>query len=360
MHTYILGGSGSGKSTLLKQLALEEIKNGHAVIFFDPHGQDVDELMKHVPRKRIKDTVLFDPTDPTHYLAWNPLEGVSNIPLTATSLSDAIKDAWGYHGMTTPVMDMFLYFTIETLIRNNVSFFDSLALLLDSRDVSLSGVSKTFWDHFEKMTPKERRDATASTLNKLFVLFGDERMGRLFSTRKGHYSLRTDQILFVRLPQGQLGLSKVSLIGSVLLSLIHVASLSRDPSQPLSIYIDECHHFSYSTIAEMFSGLRKFNVHLTVAHQYIAQVKPELFSSLMGNCERRLVFRVSEEDAQHFQDCKKNGPTCLHELETFRYRTFPWYTTDHDSYATPLPAPVSDMADRVRLHTHENYCRGIQ
>ena len=361
-HTYILGASGSGKSTLLKNRALQNIRAGHGVCFIDPHGDDIDELMAHIPRRRVKDTVLFDPTD-DHYLIWNPLAHTANYPLTATSLTDAIKDAWGYHGMTTPVMEMYLYFTIATLIENNASFYTSLQLLTQFRLPVKDTTLRIFWDNFEAMTPKERREQTSSTLNKLFTLFADPRLRRLLSTSESRIDMADivrDKIFLIRLPQGQLGLSKVSLLGSILLSLIHVACLSRT-GPPFHIYVDEFHHFSHSTLAEMLSGLRKFNVHITLAHQFIAQLDRQLFGSLMGNCATRHVFRVSPEDARQFQECKKNGPICLHELETFSYRTFPWQNRDHDQKAVPLPTPQSpNMPKRIRNHTHQNYCRETQ
>ncbi len=367
-HRYILGASGSGKSTLLKQLVLHDICRGYGVCYIDPHGSDIDELIQHIPRSRVKDTILLDPSDPNYYIAWNPLADTDNVPLSATSLSDAIKDAWGYHGMTTPVMDMFLYFTITTLMDNKLSFFDSIELLTDTQyrsQLTLTDtVLKTFWDNFDRMTPKEQREATASTLNKLYTLFGDIRIRRLFATTKGLFSVKDavkDKILLVRLPQGQLGLSKVSMIGSVLLSLIHVACLSRDITVPYAIYVDEVHHFALSTIAELLSGVRKFNVELTVAHQYIDQLKREGFSALMGNCETQHIFRVSQEDGLRFQECKRNGPLCLHDLPVFRYRSFPWYPSDHDNIAHPLPLPSSPkMAERVWVHTQNNYCRGTR
>lgn len=366
-NQYVVGAAGSGKSSLLKQHIVADMNAGHAVCFIDPHGYDIDDLLQYVPRHRLKDTVLFDPTDPTHYITWNPLAEVDNHPLMATSLSDTIKDAWGYHGQTTPVMDMYLYFTVLSLIENDLSFFDSLAVLTDKdyrSGLSFSPVLDTFWTNFSTMTPKEQRDSTASTLNKLFVLFGDQRLQRLLSTRKGQFTMSDtvkDKILFVRLPQGQLGLSKVSLIGSVLLSQIHLACLRRDPTVPFNLYIDEVHHFSPSTLSEMLSGLRKFNVSLTVAHQYIEQLERSFFAALMGNAAQRHIFTVSPEDADRFQERlgRYGSHFNLDELEPHQYRTFPWHQSRTDSLTVPLSNPNLTMSEKVRTQTRRNYCKGI-
>lgn len=368
-HQYILGGSGAGKSTLLKQLILDDINSGYGVCFIDPHGYDTDDLIQHIPRKRLKDTIVFDPTDPTHFITWNPLEESNNPPLMASTLSDTIKDAWGYHGVTTPVMDMYLYFTISSLIENKLSFYKSLQLLTDGKfraSLTFSDiVLGRFWDTFDEMTPKEQRDITASTLNKLFTLFGDVRIRRLLDVKKGQFRVAEaikDKILFVRLPQGQLGMSKVSLIGSILLSQIHLACLARDTTSPFSVYVDEVHTFAPTILAEMLSGLRKFNVHVTVAHQYLDQLDKVFLASLLGNCQYRHIFRVSREDAERLQERfgKFGSHADLDELANYRYRTFPWHSSNTDQETKPLPIPTSpNMAERVIRHTHNNYCKVI-
>lgn len=368
-HNYLIGGSGTGKSSLIKKMILEDINAGFGVCFIDPHGHDIDELIGHIPKDRIKDTILFDPTDPTNFISWNPLQESDNTPLTATVIADTIKDAWGYHGMTTPVMDMFLYFTVYTLIENNLSFYASLSLLTDKDfrlKLSFKNVTvKQFWDMFNAMTAKEQREATASTLNKLFILFGDDRLRRILDTTKGRFSVSdtvANKILLVRLPQGELGISKVSLIGSLLLSQIHLACLKRDPSIPYCIYIDEVHSFTASTISEMLSGLRKFNVHITVAHQYVKQLDRELFDSLMSNCNYRHVFRISPEDALRFQErMGRNGDVNLDELGNFVYRTFPWHNIDLDRDVVPLGGiPRPSNLRRIKNNTHTLYCERIK
>lgn len=368
-HHYVIGGSGTGKSSLIKRMILDDIYDGFAVCFIDPHGYDIDELIGHIPKDRIKDTILFDPTDPTHYISWNPLQESENQPLTATVIADTIKDAWGYHGMTTPVMDMFLYFTVFTLLENNLSFYQSLSLLTDKdyrSKLSFKNVTvKQFWDMFNAMTDKEQRDATASTLNKLFILFGDDRLRRILNTTKGRFSIGEtvkDKILLVRLPQGQLGMSKVSLIGSLLLSQIHLACMKRDPSIPYCLYIDEVHSFTSSTIAEMLSGLRKFNVHIAVAHQYVEQLDKELFKSLMSNCNLRSVFRVSPEDALKFQvHLGRSAGINLEELDNYKYRLFPWHNIDLDKDTEPLgEIPRPSNLRKIKNNTHTLFCERIK
>ena len=65
-----------GKSTLLENLAIQDIRNGEAVAFIDPHGQTAERLLEYVPEHRKKDVVYFAPFDMEHPIAFNVMEDV--------------------------------------------------------------------------------------------------------------------------------------------------------------------------------------------------------------------------------------------------------------------------------------------
>ncbi|MFG6542643.1 type IV secretory system conjugative DNA transfer family protein [Sulfitobacter sp. M22298] len=365
-HRYIVGRTGQGKSSLIKQLIIDDMKAGHAVCFIDPHGTDTDDLLFHVPKKRLKDTVLFDLSDTQYVFQWNPLAESDNVSLTSTTLANAVKTSAGFAGSSTAQMSMFLEAIFTTLIQNNLPLSDALTLLDNpSKTDSLilkRQVLKSFWDKYEKKTDRDRDAANNSTYNKFFGLLIDERMEQLFSGTRSNIQMSDivrDKIFFVRLAQGQLGVERVSLVGSILLSVIHLACLRRSPETPFHLYIDEVHNFAAPTITEMLSGLRKFNVSVTVAHQNIDQLSPDLFSSLMGNVAHRHIFNVSPEDALRFQTMLKANALHenLDELPPYRYRTFPWLPTDSDQSTFPLENPNLTMPEKIRRHTRNNYCR---
>ena len=92
-HEWILGKTGTGKSTHLLHRVLDVIDKG--VIYFDPHGHDIDRLVQFIPKKRRNDVILFDPTD--FSIGLNILENVSeeNRPFVASAVVDTFKSVWG-------------------------------------------------------------------------------------------------------------------------------------------------------------------------------------------------------------------------------------------------------------------------
>jgi hypothetical protein len=161
-------------------------------------------------------------------------------------------------------------------------------------------VIRDFWAvEFERhMTEREWRERTLSTLNKLGALISDPVIRRTLGQPRSAFdlaqALREGRILIVALPQGELGIEKSSLIGSLLMSQLHLAALSRGADRrPFHVYADECHHFGAATLAEMLSGIRKFGVSLTLAHQYLDQLK----AALMGAVGTIVSFRIGALDA---------------------------------------------------------------
>src|SRR5512147_1194305 len=59
---YVLGQPRTGKSNLLISMALEDIKNGHGLLFIDPHTEAINKLVARIPRERLKDVVYLDTT----------------------------------------------------------------------------------------------------------------------------------------------------------------------------------------------------------------------------------------------------------------------------------------------------------
>ncbi|MEJ6011419.1 type IV secretory system conjugative DNA transfer family protein [Novosphingobium aquae] len=362
-HSYILGQSGVGKSTLLKQHIITAIAKGHGVFYLDPHGHDTDELLHYIPKARRNDVILFDPSR-EEVVAFNPLEDITNVPLAVSILLDTIKDAWGYGDMPTPTMDMYLYFSLSVLAETKETLVQLPRLLTDRAyrtgltDIIKDDVVRDFWNVFDGMTGKEQRAEISSTLNKALMLIADPRVRRALGYQKSSFTcgdVVTGKIFLARLPQGQLSKGRVALLGSVLLSLMHQACLSRDGAVPFEFFLDECHLLAPSVVKEMLSGVRKFNVHLTLAHQYIDQLDKDYFSAVLGNCQSLTVFRTSMDDAKRLEDRfgVNQMSISFQELAPFTARQFPFSSRTPTLHVAPFdkapyPRSLRDIEEHHR------------
>jgi hypothetical protein len=358
-HQYIIGASGSGKTSLAKQQIIEHIRAGNAVCYFDPHGTDTDDLLQYIPRKRRSDVIIFDLT--RYQIPWNPLD-TANIPRTADAFDTAMRSAYGFTGISTGDFSVVIKNSFMALMEARQCLFGMYLLLSSSdyRNDIIKDIHNTvvadFWTTLDAMSEKDRWALIKSTYTKIQTLMADPRIVAICGLKTAYNlsDIVRDKILFVRLPQGELGVEKAALIGNLLMAQIHQACLSRDTTLPFYWYVDEVHHFAPFTIREVLSGARKFNVHLTGIHQYTAQLDPALIDSFTANADR-LIFRVNLEDAQALPKLKPNeifGQ--LHELENFQYVRFTGQTYGLQRVPESPYSPYTASARQIDANHRRN------
>lgn len=314
-HTWVIGKTGVGKSTALVRWAVDDILNGEGIAFFDPHGDGAEDIMKHIPRWRRQDVVYFNPYELA--IGFNIFHNVpeKRKSFVASSVVDSFKAVWGYSDISTPALDQFLYNGSRAMMDMPDGTLLGLKFLLTSTEYRRRVISHIkdpavadFWktDFEEHMPEREQRERTLSTLNKIGALISDPAIRTCIGQPKSRLDLKdimdSGKILIVSLPHGQLGIEKSSLIGSLIMSQLHLVALTRSTERkPFHIYVDECHHFGAASLAEMLSGIRKFGVSLVLAHQYLDQLPHKLKAGLLGTVGTIVSFRIGALDTQHIE-----------------------------------------------------------
>lgn len=320
-HRYIIGMAGTGKTSLLRQLILEDESPGICV--FDTKG---DLTIPH--------NILFDPST----IRWNPLAEKIDPNLAPTFFASAVKDAYGYDDLTTPVMSMYLSFLAAAIIENKRNLTNIPQFLTDQRfrkQYSYANpLVKQFWKTYDNLSEKDQRQETASTLNKFLALLLDQRIHKMLSVNKPRLSLGdvSDKVMLVRLPASEYGKETASLLGSLILTYLS------QQVQDYSIYVEDCDLFARGTLKELLSRSR---VSLTLSSQYIDQTDPALFAAMQGNCSERFIFRVSQADSDVLaRDLPPMSSKAeLDQLPNFRYRRLPY---DKSPDGITIPLEISD------------------
>lgn len=76
-HFYVIGQTGTGKSSIMQVMARQDMKNGDGMCVIDPHGSLVEDLLPFVPKERVDDVIVFDPSDLERPMGLNLLEANS-------------------------------------------------------------------------------------------------------------------------------------------------------------------------------------------------------------------------------------------------------------------------------------------
>jgi hypothetical protein len=325
-HTYIIGKSGMGKSTLLENLAIQDINNGEGVCVIDPHGTMAEKLLDHIPESRIKDVVYFAPFDGDYPVGLNMLEEVpaDKRYLVANGMMSAFKkiftDGEG-KGTFSARMEYVLNNIILALLENeNQTLLGVNRMLFDKeyRKFIVSNVTdptvKDFWvNEYANYTDKTAQELAPAIQNKIGQFVSNPLIRNIIGQKKTSFDVReimdNKKILIVNLSKGKVGEGNANLLGSLLITKIYLAAMSRadvDPYTqeklpPFYFYVDEFQNFANESFSNILSEARKYKLALTVAHQYVEQMTDEVKAAVFGNVGTMITFRVGATDAEVFE-----------------------------------------------------------
>lgn len=309
-HTYILGKTGTGKSTLLKKMFLQDVRAGRGCAYFDPYGEDADDLLYYISDGRISDIIYFRPSDKQFPIGFNVLEKVpkDHRPLVASSVVEAFyhlwKDNWG------PQLEQILYNAVAALLDTPNATLLGVHFILTSQQYRQyvighiqDPVIRGFWQKdFKNLIKGKSHDPTLSTLNKVSQFITDPATRNIIAQPNG-ISIREvmdgKQVFVANL--GDIGAKQARLVGTLLTVKFHQEAMRRRRLVPFHIYYDEFQMFGSTAFLEMLSGIRKYRVSLTLAHQYMHQLEridPTLPSAILGNVGTILAMQVSTKDAE--------------------------------------------------------------
>lgn len=313
-HVYIVGKTGVGKSKLLEIMARQDIAYGYGLCFIDPHGDVIEALLNFIPKERIKDVVLIDPSDREHPFSFNPLQKVHpefKHQLTQ-DLIEVVKKQFGANW--TPRLEHVFRFTTLALLDYPDATMRGMISMLTDRNYRQRVIEfiedemvRRFWAiEFADWSEKFDAEAIIPLVNKLGQFLSNPLLRNIFGQKENKIDLEKmmneNKIILVNLSKGLLGEENSSFLGAMILTKIKQAGMARarlpeEKRQDFYLYVDEFHNIVTETFENLLSEARKYGLCLMVAHQYIGQLSSKIKSAVLGNTGTIIVFRVAGEDA---------------------------------------------------------------
>lgn len=316
-HAHVIGASGTGKSTFLLNSIIQDLQAGHGVAVLDPHGDLVDAVLDRLPEKRLADVVLFDPADSEWPVGFNILRAHSDIErnLLASdfvAIFERLSSSWGDQ-MTAVLGNAAMAFlesdeggTLLDLKRFLIEkgFRERFLRTVRDREV------RYFWTH---EFPLLRGTTQASLLTRLNGFLRHRLIRNMVAQRGERFDVARmmdeGKVILAPLSQGLIGQENSWLLGSLLVSRVYQAALSRqsvDESRrrPFFLYLDEAHNFVTPSIAAILSGTRKYGLGLILSHQDLDQFPARengILGSILTNCHTRVCFRLGDKDAKKLE-----------------------------------------------------------
>ena len=317
-HVYVIGKTGMGKSTILENMAIQDIRNGNGLAYIDPHGGTAEKLLEYVPEERIKDVLYFAPFDLDYPVSFNIMEdiGASKRHLVVSGLMSAFKKLFGEESFSDR-MQYILQNTILALLEYpGATMLGVNKMLVDKvyRNKVIANITdpsvKTYWTkEYAGYTERFAAEAIPAIQNKIGQFTSNPLVRNIIGQAKSSFDLRdimdNKKILIVNLSKGRVGEDNANLLGSMLITKIYLAAMSRADKSSMELnklpnfylYVDEFQSFANESFADILSEARKYKLNLTLAHQYIEQMEEEVRDAVFGNVGTTICFRVGAYDA---------------------------------------------------------------
>lgn len=384
-HFYIIGQTGTGKTTLMKNMIVQDIERGAGVCMIDPHGTDIEDVLGSVPPERESDIIYFDPSRMDRVVGLNMLEYDYNKPEQKTFVVNELFSIFQklYGANPESMGPMFeQYFRNATMLvmedpASGNTLMDIARVMVDAMyrryklERAKNPVVVQFW---REIATKAGGEASLENIvpyivSKFDVFTANDYMRPIIGQQHSAFDFRKvmDQkkILLVNLAKGRLGEINSSLIGMIFVGKILMAALSRvdDPTKsfpPFYLHMDEFQNVSTNSISAILSEARKYKLGLTIAHQFIAQLQPDIKDAVFGNVGSMAAFRVGPEDAQFLEHQFAPVFTAADLMNVPNRNAFlrvlaNGTPTPSFSVATVAPAEV-DLA-RVQMLIEQSYLR---
>ena len=313
-HVYIVGKSGVGKSKLLELLIRQDIMYDHGVCFIDPHGDVMEAMLDFIPKERIEDVCIIDPSDIDFPASFNPLANVdpSFKFILTQGLIEVLEKQFGANW--TPRLEHVFRFTCLALLDYPHATMRGMISMLTDRNyrqkvveyITDDMVKRFFAIEFADWSEKFDTDAIIPLVNKLGQFLSDPLLRNIFGQKENKIDIselmNQGKLVFINIAKGRIGEENSSFFGSMFLTKIKQAGMERASipeaeRKDFYLYIDEFHNIVTQTFENILSEARKYALNLTIAHQYIGQLIPEVQHAVLGNTGSIITFRVGGEDA---------------------------------------------------------------
>ncbi|MEM7083064.1 MAG: hypothetical protein AAF465_10045 [Pseudomonadota bacterium] len=347
-HTWIVAGSGHGKTQLLQQLICKDIDSGTGFMVIDSQGdliRNILTLAEFGPdheRSLAEKLILVDPNDIDYPVALNlfSLNNYDESNLTAHQKETVFN--------ATVEMYSFLFgsiFGAELTARQDIIFVYIATLMMEIPDANISTFMKLLQDGKEFSKYMERLPGAAGdffrtqyfssqfsstkkqVLTRLWAIRSNTTLERLFSATENKVDLfeaiTQGKIVLINTAKSLLREEGSAILGRFFIALLSQATLLRATQNPsdrdlFNVYIDEVQEYADDSLEALTTQARKYNVGVTVAHQFLSQIPDRIRSSLATNTSTKLIGSLSNRDSRALADELQCKPEKIQVLNKTR------------------------------------------
>jgi hypothetical protein len=376
-HCHIIGGTGHGKTQLIQALALSDIDDPArpGVVIIDSQGamlKTLSRLARFDPA--LDDRLLIvDPADTEFPLCLNVFD-IHKERIDRLSLGEREQILAG-------IIELYDYLfgaiSAELTQKQSVIFRYLARLMLDIPGANIQTLRELMEDtapfqpYIDRLTGTTRAffknefadrsfNATKQQIRRrLYGILSNPTFERMFSNPRNKLDIKTaldaGKIVLVNTAKDVLKAEASSFFGRYVIALVMQAAFERAAQKeqnrrPAFLYIDEAADYFDDNIDTLLIQARKFNLGVTLAHQFLDQLEPGLRSSVMTNPAIRFAGGVSQKDANALDSDMRTSNDVLMATRKRKTTTeFACYVRNLTPAAVTLQVPLGLAENEPRM-----------
>lgn len=331
-HHHIVAGSGHGKTQTLQYLIAQDLAamehEARSIVVLDSQGdliRNVAQMAIFGPEGPLRDKiVIIDPSDVEWPVSLNlfdvgmeRLEGYD--PLERERLTNSILELYDFvlgtlldAQMTQKQNVIFRYVTRLMLHIPNATIHTLRELMEPGGEkkfaesiAKLTGTPKHFFE--TEFSSREFEQTKKQVLRRLWGILENQTFERMFSHPRSKLDLfkemNAGKVILINTAKDLLKEQGTEIFGRFFIAMIAQAAQERAtlPAHkriPTFVYIDEAQDYFDRNIGLILAQARKYNVGMTLAHQYLGQLEPKLQEAFAANTAIKFAGGVSAKDAR--------------------------------------------------------------
>ncbi len=370
-HTYIIGKSGAGKSVLLNFMARQDIKMGNGCCVIDPHGDLIEDCLQYVPKERVKDVILFDPSNQERPMGLNMLEAKNpaEMDMASSQATEIFIKLFGDEIFGPRIQHYFrnACLTLMEDAEEGATLIDVPRIFVDDEFMKYkvtkvtNPVVRSFWEHeYASTGERERQEMIPYFSAKFGPFITNTIMRNTIGQPKSAFNFRQcmdeGKILLINLSKGKIGDLNTQLLGLVCVAQLQMAAMARVDTpeaqrRPFYLFVDEFQSFATDSFCSILSEARKYQLALIMAHQYIGQLTVTKFGhtttairdAVFGNAGTLVAFKIGAEDGEYM--AKEFAPT-LSEQDVINIANYKAYVKLSINNAPSRPFSMESIYDK--------------
>ncbi len=332
-HFYVIGQTGTGKSSIFQTMIRQDMANGDGCCVIDPHGSLVEDLLPFVPKDRVDDVIIFDPSDLERPMGLNLLEAETpeEQDMVAMDAMNMMIKLFDEETFGPRIQDYFRNGVLTLMADpNGGAITDIMRLFTDDafqrtkvKHIT-NPVVKSFWtNQMAKTGAREKQEIIPYFAAKFGQFYTNGMIRNIIGQTKSSFdftdAMDNQKILFMNLSKGMTGDFNSKLLGLIIVAKIQTAALRRQKQTKgartdFFLYIDEFQNYVTDSIESILSEARKYRLSLNVAHQYMSQIDTSgqkkgvnLKDAILGNVGTMMCYKIGAQDAEIM--AKEMAPT---------------------------------------------------